>query len=121
MDGCWLDHGTEGLREINTRTLGEVVKDPMRLVAFKRTISFKLMFKDPLVGDHVALRRSRNEIPCMVSHKSIIISFHCGTPIGISEGGMIRPRNRREWRSLIKHGQANASLAPRDHAVLVEN
>jgi hypothetical protein len=55
-----LDHGTEGLIKINSRTLSETSKNPTSLVSLKRTVSTILMAINPLAGHNISSRGTRN-------------------------------------------------------------
>jgi len=60
VDCSRFNHRPESLREINSRSLCKSPKNPMSFVTLKRTISCKLVFENPLAGDHIALRWSRD-------------------------------------------------------------
>jgi hypothetical protein len=66
VDRGGLDHRTEGLIKINSRTLGVTMNHPSGLVALKRAIRIVLDLKHPLIGDNIGSGRSRNEIPSLV-------------------------------------------------------
>lgn len=61
-----LHNGAECLIIIDAWTLSESVKNPASLVPVQGAISMKLVFQNPLPGDHIRLSRSGNEIPSAI-------------------------------------------------------
>jgi hypothetical protein len=59
-DGGRLDNGVEGLIIVHPKALSEPLKDPTCLVPVKTTILLELVLEDPIVGDNIDPRRSRN-------------------------------------------------------------
>ena len=78
-----LHHWTEGLIIVHTRPLSEPPENPASLVALQCAISPTLMRLDPLASHHIATRRMRHEVPCLVGKKSLVLLFHRATPVRI--------------------------------------
>jgi hypothetical protein len=62
-NGGRLDDGAEGFVIVHSGALSEAPEDPTSLVPIKRVIRLELVLQDPLVGDDVGPRRSRNQVP----------------------------------------------------------
>jgi hypothetical protein len=90
-----LDDGDESLIIVDTRTLGEAVKNPVCLVSIKRPIRVKLVFEYPFAGDDIGERRLGDEGPGVVSDQSLEFILHSMPPVGIVESVEIRGRDRR--------------------------
>jgi hypothetical protein len=110
-------------RNINTRgvTLSETSKNPSCLVVLKRTISFEIVFENPLASHNIAMRWARQKVPSVVTNKSRIFLFHDGAPIGISKGCSICPRNGGQCRGFKKSGKLKTTLATGCHSVVVDH
>jgi hypothetical protein len=81
LDGDRLDDRVEGLIIVHTGALSEPPEDPTNLVPAKRVICLDLVLKDPLTGDDVGPRRSRNQVPCVVRHQGLVL-LHSTTLAG---------------------------------------
>ena len=81
-----LHHWTEGLIIVHTRSLSELPENSASLVALQCAISPTLMRPDPLASRHIATRRTRHEVPCLVGNKSRVLLFHRTTPVRIRQG-----------------------------------
>ena len=58
-----LDDRSEGVGEVDARTMSEATNDPARFVAIKGTIRTELVFKYPLPGNHVGVPRTGHKLP----------------------------------------------------------
>jgi hypothetical protein len=56
------------------------------------------MRPDRLASDHIATRRTRHEVPCLVGKKSCVLLFHRAMPVRIRQGVADRGGNRRDLR-----------------------
>jgi hypothetical protein len=65
--------------------LGELLKDPVRLVSFQCVIRVELVLEDPFAGDDIRGSRLRNEILGVVGYQGIKFFFHCIAPNRIGE------------------------------------
>jgi hypothetical protein len=65
-NGGGLDDGAEGLIVVHPRALGEPSEDPMSLVPVQRAIYLEFVLEDPLAGDDIGPRRTRNQVPRVV-------------------------------------------------------
>ena len=74
-NGSRLDHGTEGLIKINSKTLSETSKNPTSLLSLKRTISTILMAINPLVGHNIGSRGTRTN--SHVLNQLLFFSLSC--------------------------------------------
>ena len=63
------------------------------------------MRPDPLASHHIATKRMRHEVPCLVS-KSRILLFHRSTPVRIRQGVADRGGYRRESRLSLGGGES---------------
>ena len=82
-NGSRLDHGTEGLIKINSKTLSETSKNPTSLLSLKRTISTILMAINPLVGHNIGSRGTRTNSHVLLAinaeYSSVIASLQFGS------------------------------------------
>jgi hypothetical protein len=92
-----LHHWTESLIIVHAKTLSKPPKDPTRLIALPSTISSSLDRPNPLVGHHIATRRTPHKVPSLVGKKSAIL-FHRTTPVRIYQSRTDRRQDRREPR-----------------------
>jgi hypothetical protein len=97
-NGGMLDDGAEGLITVHPEALSEVLEHPTSLVSVKRAIHHDLVLEDPLVGDDIGPRRSRNQVPCDVRQQGLILLLHNTKPMGVCEHVTDRDRDRRQCR-----------------------
>jgi hypothetical protein len=116
-----LDNRTEGLTEINSRTLRITTNNPSSLVPLKRTIWIVLNLEHPLTGDDISARRSRNKIPSLILREGSNLLFHGGSPIWISKSGTVGLGYRRERRRVVQGRHAVTQLGACRHAVLIND
>ena len=64
------------------------------------------MRPDPLAGDHIATRRTRQEVPRLVGEKSRVLIFHRATPVRIRQGVADRGGYRRDPRLSLGGGES---------------
>jgi hypothetical protein len=86
----------EGLIVVDTRSLGEAVKDPASLVAFQRAIRVELVLKNPFAGDDVGENEARDKISGVVGDQGSKLFFHGVVPVQINEGGADEGGHRRQ-------------------------
>ena len=82
-DGGRFDDRAEGLIKINTRPLRKATKNPSCFVSVKRAIRLKLVTKNLLAGNDVAMRRSWHKNPSIVSQQSCVLFLHGVAPLRI--------------------------------------
>jgi hypothetical protein len=73
LDGSLFDNWTESLVIVKVRTLRVATNDPTCFVAGKPAIRVKLLPKDPLPGDNISTRRTRNKGPGVLVEKSLVL------------------------------------------------
>jgi hypothetical protein len=86
-NGGELDDGAESLIVVYSGALGETLKDPAGLVAVEGVVRSLLVAKEPLASDHIGLRRTRHQVPDVVSQQGRTLLLHGPTPVRVSEGG----------------------------------
>ena len=79
------------------------------------------MLEDPLVGDQIGVRRSRDQIPRVVLQKSSMFFLYSCPPIRISKGTTEDLRNRRQRGRGEERGLPEAELHTGNHAMLVDD
>jgi hypothetical protein len=84
-DGGRLDNRTEGLIIVEAWTLRVSTNHPASFMASKSSIRVKFVPKDPFTGDHICMRRARNERPGFVVEKSLVLVRHSSTPERVLE------------------------------------
>jgi hypothetical protein len=100
LDGGRLDDGTEGLVVVHPGALSEAQKDLMILVPIKRAIRLELVLEDPLAGDDIGPRRSRNQDSCAVGQQGLIHLLHSVMPVEAREHATDGGQDRRQcWGS----------------------
>jgi hypothetical protein len=67
----------------------------MSLIPVQRAIGLKLVLEDPLVGDDIAPRRPRNQVPRVVGLQGLIL-LHSTTLVGFCERATDRGLDRRQ-------------------------
>jgi hypothetical protein len=55
----------------------------MSLVSIKRAICLELVLEDPLTGDDIGPKRTRNQVPYVVRQQGLVL-LHSETPVGVS-------------------------------------
>jgi hypothetical protein len=98
LDGCRLDDGVECLIIVHPGALSEPPNDPTSFVPVKRAIHLELVLEDPLAGDDISPRRSRNQAPRAVRQQGLVLLLNSVTPVGVRECAMDRGRDRRQCR-----------------------
>ena len=101
-----LHDWAEGLIIINTRPLSEPPENPASFVALQCAISPTLMRPDPLASHHIAIRRTRHEVPRLVGKKSRVLLFHSATLMRIRQGVADRGVYRRDPRLSLGGGES---------------
>ena len=86
-DGGRFDNRAERLVVVDAVPLREATNNPSSFMTSQRAINIILVLEDPLVGDDVGTRRSRNKTPGAIVHKRLVFFGHRRTPIGIGERG----------------------------------
>jgi hypothetical protein len=71
-----LDHRAEGLIVVDTRSLGEAVKNLASLVPFQGAVEIELVLKNPLASDDVGANGARDKIPSVVDDQGSKFFFH---------------------------------------------
>jgi hypothetical protein len=94
LDGGRLDNGAEGLIIVHPGALSEPPEDPTSLISIERVVRLELVLEDPLVGDDIGLRRSRNQVSRVVRQQGLVL-LHSATPVGVHERATDRGRDRR--------------------------
>ena len=82
--GSRFDNRVERLIVVDAVLLREAMNDPSGFMASQRAVSMILVLEDPLVGDDVGTRRSRDEAPCAIVDERLVFIGHSCTPIWIS-------------------------------------
>jgi hypothetical protein len=120
-DSSQLHHRTECLIIVHTRSLSKTLKNPASLVALQSTINLTLMRLDPLTSHHIVTRRSRHEVPRLVSRKSFVLLFHHTTPVRICQGLTDRGQYWGDLRLSLggeeSRGPKNPSRLPNHHGM----
>ena len=86
-DGGRFDNRTERLVVVDAVPLREPMNDPSGFMTSQRAVSIILVLEDPLAGDDVGTRRSRNKTPGAIVHKRLVFFGHRRAPISIGERG----------------------------------
>jgi hypothetical protein len=89
-----LDDGAEGLIVVHPRALSEPPEDPTSLVPVKRATLLELVLEDPLAGDDIGPRRSRNQVSRVVRQQGLVL-LHSVALVGVRERATDRGRDRR--------------------------
>ena len=89
-----FDNQTESLVEVDAVLLREPANNPSGLVTSKGAVGVVLVLEDPLAGDDISARRSRNKPPGAVVDERPVLVNHRSVPIGVGEGAAIVGR---EW------------------------
>jgi hypothetical protein len=84
--------------------LSEASEDPTSLVPIKRAIRFELVLEDLLVGDDIAPRRPRNQVPRVVRQQGLVL-LHSVMPVGVHERATERGRDWRQCRGSGNGGE----------------
>jgi hypothetical protein len=122
-DAGMLHHRTKSLIEVHARVLGEPPKHPTCLVPVKRTVSLKLVLKDPHAGDDVGPWRLWYQVPCPIGQEGLVFLFHGVPQVGVSERATDRGRGGRQcWGGRggelqFVHGLGDPGSAMSDHWV----
>lgn len=85
-DGAYcsrLDDWAEGLGVVDAGLLGKSTEYPTSLVPRERAVGVELVAKNPLAGDDVGFRRTRNKTPRVVGGEGAKLVEHSSTPIWI--------------------------------------
>ena len=72
------------------------MNDPSGFLASQRAVNMILELEDPLVGDDVGTRRSRDETPGTIVYERLVFFSHSHVPIHIGERGVTVAW---QWRS----------------------
>jgi hypothetical protein len=80
MNGGRLDNRAECLIIVDAWTLRVSTNHPASFVSSKSSVRVKFVPKDPFIGDHICMRRVRNERPGVVVEKSLVFVRHSSTP-----------------------------------------
>ena len=120
-DGGRLDHWTEGLCKIHTRTLSEAPKYLACFVALQSPVSIELMLENPLARDDVGSRGAKHKVPGVVLQQGIIFFHHSSSLIGIGKSTMVGLRDGRQSGGVEDgpSGHLVSTLGARHHGVLV--
>jgi len=118
-DGGRLDHWTEGLCKVHTRTLSEAPKYPARFVALQSSVSIELVLENPLASDEVGSRGVRHKIPGVVLQQGIMFFHHSSSPIGIGRSTTIGLRDGVKRSSVVQCWYLKDTLGPHAHSMLV--
>jgi hypothetical protein len=86
LDRRRLDHRRKGLTEVDAGTLRKAADDPTGFIARQRTICIMFVPKNPFAGNHISVRMTRNESPCLIHHHSVVLRLHHRAPVGITKG-----------------------------------
>jgi hypothetical protein len=84
----------ESLVIVDSGALSETSKDPARLVVIKGPTNAELVCEDSFTSYDVGALRSRNKVPCPITHQGPILILHSRAPIGIGEGSADGGRDR---------------------------
>jgi hypothetical protein len=103
-DGGRLDDGAEGLIVVHPGALSEALEDPTSFISIKRAIRLELVLENPLTGDDIGLRRSRNQVPRAVRQHGLIL-LHSVTLVGVRERATDRGRDWRQCRGSDDSGE----------------
>ena len=91
MENCayraGLDDQSEGVGEVDASTLSEATNDPARFVAIKGTIRTELVFKDPLLSNHVGVPGTGNKLPRPVVQQGVKLLLHRSHPERVMKSG----------------------------------
>ena len=94
-DGGRLDNRAERFVVDDAVPLREPTNDPSGFMSSQRAVSVILVLEDPLAGDDVDARRSRNETPGAIVHEHLVFFSHGRAPICIGECGTCVAWQRR--------------------------
>jgi len=94
-DGGRFDNRTERLVVVDAVPLREATNNPSGFMTSQRAVSIILVLEDPLAGDDVGTRRSRNKTPGAIVHERLVFFGHGRAPIRIGERGARVARQRR--------------------------
>ena len=95
-NGRGLDDGAEGLVVVDAMLLGVATNNPTCLVTGERAIGVELVLEDPLAGNDVCTRWTRDEPPRAIVDQSLELFGHGCTPVGVGKG---RAVVGRQWRN----------------------
>ena len=84
-DGGRLHHRAEGLVIVDTGPLSKALEKPVSLVTLKSAVSPALVGPDPLGGDDVGARRTRDKIPSLVGEEGRVLLFHRSAPVRVQQ------------------------------------
>jgi hypothetical protein len=84
-DGGRFDNRAERLIVVDTVPLREAMNNPSGFMTSQRAVSIILVLEDPLAGDDVGMRRSRNKTPGAIVHKRLVFFGHRRVPVSIGE------------------------------------
>jgi len=79
----WFDNWTEGLVVVDAVLLQEPANNPPGLVSSEGAIGVVLVLEDPLAGDDISMRRSRNKPPGVVVDERLVLVNHRSAPIWV--------------------------------------
>ena len=78
-----FDNQTESLVEVDAVLLREPANNPSGLVTSKGAVGVVLVLEDPLAGDDISARRSRNKPPGAVVDERLVLFNHRSAPIWV--------------------------------------
>jgi hypothetical protein len=78
-----FDNRTESLVEVDAVLLREPANNPSGLVTSKGAVGVVLVLEDPLAGDDISARRSRNKPPGAVVDERLVLFNHRSAPIWV--------------------------------------
>jgi len=78
-----FDNRTECLVVVDAVLLREPANNPPDLVSSEGAVGVVLVLEDPLVGDDISARRSRNKLPGAIVDERLVLVNHCSAPIWV--------------------------------------
>ena len=106
-NGSGFDNRAKRLVVIDVVLLREATNDPSGFMASQRAVSMILVLEDPLVGDDVGMRRSKDKTPGAIVHKRLVFFSHGRAPIHIGERGA-----RVAWQRRRQAGGRRGKAVP---------
>jgi hypothetical protein len=85
LNSRWFDNQIEGLVVIDASLLIVAADHLASLMTGRSTVGVVLEREDPLAQHNISTKRSRDETPCVVVDKSLVLLSHCRMPVCVSQ------------------------------------
>ena len=85
-DSSRFDNRTKCLTTVDPNLLRTFISHQHGFIPFQSTIGPELMSKQPLTTNDISIIRSRNQDPCLIFNKGLILVSHSSGPFRVKEG-----------------------------------